>query len=79
MYIVYIVYTYIAYKRYTISIRQSVWNKQWISIKKRGGEGVIFYPFLPMTFISPAESNLNVKCKKKRQKQTRMLLEKGWH
>ena len=36
--------------------------------KKRGGEGVIFYPFLPMTFISPAESNLNVKCKKKKAK-----------
>ena len=54
MYIyVYCIYTYIAYKRYTIDIRQSVWNKQWISIKKRGGEGVIFYPFLPMTFISP--------------------------
>ena len=39
MYIyVYCIYTYIAYKRYTINIRQSVWNKQWIK-KEKNGEG----------------------------------------
>ena len=70
----YIVYIHILHTR---DIPSTLDNKYGINNgfqKKREGEGVIFYPFLPMTFISPAESNLNVKCKKKRQKQTRMLL-----
>ena len=50
MYIyVYCIYTYIAYKRYTINIRQSVWNKQWIK-KKTGRGGGYFLPFLAYDF-----------------------------
>ena len=51
----YIVYIHILHTRDIPSALDNQYgiNNGFKKKKKRGGEGVIFYPFLPMTFISP--------------------------